>query len=72
MEKWIWSGFHRKTWRERQEALKISFPDVFPDEDDADGEHPVEFPLSRALPVSIADQMVENCVGFAYHDSEMI
>ena len=64
MDSRIWSGFHRKTIQERQQVLKLSFPNLFAVDDDGDdGATPHGFPMARPLPITVADQMVENCIG---------
>ena len=66
MDSRIWSGFHRKTVQERQQVLRLSFPNLFAVDEDAEGDDgatPHGFPMARPLPITVADQMVENCIG---------
>jgi hypothetical protein len=51
----IWSGFDRKSIKERQELLRWMMPHVFVDAKDS-------FPF-LGLHEDIANQMIENCIG---------
>jgi hydroxymethylglutaryl-CoA reductase len=44
----IWAGFYKKTLQERRDQLRLVFPQLKP---------------KKSLPLSVADNMIENCVG---------
>ena len=44
----IWAGFYKKTIQERQDQIKLVYPQLNP---------------QQSLPASVADNMIENCVG---------
>lgn len=51
----LWSGFHKKVLKERQDFLRLLMPHVFADTHDG-------FPF-QGLRGEAADHMVENCIG---------
>jgi hydroxymethylglutaryl-CoA reductase len=44
----IWAGFYKKTIQERQDQIKLVYPQLNP---------------QQSLPATVADNMIENCVG---------
>jgi len=44
----IWAGFYKKTIQERQDQIKLVYPQLNP---------------QQSLPSTVADNMIENCVG---------
>jgi len=64
----LWSGFYKKTLRERQDLLRRVYPHLFPSSPAAasaaasSAADQGAFPV-RGLDERIADTMVENCIG---------
>jgi hydroxymethylglutaryl-CoA reductase len=48
-----WSGFYKKTLKEKRQQLEFLFPDCFESQEPFQG-----------LELAIANEMVENCIGF--------
>ncbi len=67
----LWSGFYKKALKERQNQLKLAFPNLFNESSSSLGEEESESTVSSpesAFPIGglqdeIADVMIENCVG---------